>query len=183
LVGLTIKNFVVSFAYFFSFYSPDNFEKLPFYLKPKTKWTPGTETWFERSPIGHNTLDKRFKTICKEANLEGNFSNHSGRVTAITRMYEAGLPEKEIMKRSGHRSIEGVRTYQREDPNEIVRVSGVLSSSSSTITEQSDTVDDDLLLVKACEEVEKNTSGHGIAFGSINLQGANNVNININITK
>ena len=77
-------------------------------------------------------LRNRFKKMCGEAGLVGNFMNHSGRATAITRMYEAGLPEKEIMKRSGHRSTEGIRVYQRENPNKIA-VSNVLSSSKSEV--------------------------------------------------
>lgn len=69
-------------------------------------------------------LQSRFKQMCKDADLDGNFTNHSGRSTAITRMYEARVPEKAIMKRSGHRSIEGVRAYHREN---------VLSSSSNVV--------------------------------------------------
>ena len=40
------------------------------------------------------------------------------------------MPEQAIMKRSGHKSIEGVRTYQREDKNEKSAVSNVLSGIS-----------------------------------------------------
>jgi integrase len=65
--------------------------------------------------------------MCKQDALEGNYSNHSGRVTTVTCLYDAGVPEQAIMKRSGHRSIEGVRTYQREDMNEKTVVLNVLS--------------------------------------------------------
>jgi integrase len=71
-------------------------------LKPKQKWKSGDTIWFERRVIGKNTLDQRVKEMGKETGVEGNFSNHSLRATAVTRMFKAGLPEKQIMKRSGH---------------------------------------------------------------------------------
>ena len=88
-------------------YGPEDLRDLIFYLKPKKKWSPGDDIWFERNPIGHNMLNTRFTKMCGEAGLVGNFTNHSWRATAITRMFDAGLPEKSIMQRSGHRSIEG----------------------------------------------------------------------------
>ena len=108
------------------FSRPENVPDSLFYRKPKKKWSPGDDVWFEKTPIGHNTLNTRFKKMCGEVGLVGNFTNHSGRATAITGMYDAGLPEKGIMQRSGHRSIEGVRAYQREDANNKIVVSNVL---------------------------------------------------------
>jgi len=35
------------------------------------------------------------------------------RATAITRMYEGGVPQKIISEKSGHRSIKGLRAYER----------------------------------------------------------------------
>ena len=36
-------------------------------------------------------------TICKKAGIEGNFSNHSGKRTCATSLYDAGIDEQEIM--------------------------------------------------------------------------------------
>ena len=69
--------------------------------------------------------------MCKEAGIVGNFSNHSICATAVNRMYESGLTEKMIMKRSGRRSTDGVRAYQREDTNRQVEVSNALACSNS----------------------------------------------------
>ena len=115
--------------------------------------------------------------MCKHAGLEGNYSNHSGRVTAVTRMYDAGMPEQAIMKRSGHRSIEGVRTYRREDVNEKTVVSNVLSGVTNSF--EMSPVDDEAL-VNACIDCEKSLSST-VDFGGI-LQGATVENVNINIT-
>ena len=45
--------------------------------------------------------------MCKEAGLQGFFTNHSWRATAATRMYESGLDEQLIMERTGHTSVAG----------------------------------------------------------------------------
>ena len=46
-------------------------------------WTYGSTVSFQNRPIGWNTQSKRFKQMCHEAGLKGNYSNHSGRVTAF----------------------------------------------------------------------------------------------------
>ena len=40
----------------------------------------------------------------KEANISGNFTNHSLRVTGTTMLFDSGTPEAIIQKRTGHRS-------------------------------------------------------------------------------
>ena len=70
----------------------------PFYLKPKTKWEYGSKVWFENRPVGWDTLSKQFKEMCQDTGLMGNYSNHSGKVTAATHLYNHGVPENAIMK-------------------------------------------------------------------------------------
>ena len=173
------------------YFSPEDAPVPAFYLRPKVKWSPGDEIWFLKSPIGHNMLAKRFKEMCASAGLVGNFTNHSLRATAVSSMYDSGVSEKLIMKRSGHRSVEGVRSYQRENPTDKIKVSNVLASSSTTVassespsrdTEKNKESEDDLILVNACFASENSLSQ--INMGGI-LQGANvgNVHIHINVNK
>ena len=65
---------------------------------------------------GINTLSKYLKLMCTEAkiNMDGiRFTNHSGKVTCATQLYESGtFDEQTIMSRTGHRST-AVRTYKR----------------------------------------------------------------------
>ena len=133
--------------------------------------------------------------MCKEAGILGNFSNHSIRATAVTRMYESGLTEKMIMKRSGYRSTDGVRAYQREDTNRQVEVSNALacsnglvvhsaqklSDSSNDTTVRNDSInisEEDSVLVSACIDYERSQSH--IDIGGI-LQGGTVQTVNINI--
>ena len=43
--------------------------------------------------------------MCKDADLQGQFSNHSLRATTATRGLEKGISHKLIMERTGHRDI------------------------------------------------------------------------------
>ena len=42
-------------------YSPENVPDSVFYFKPKEKWSPGDDIWFEKTAIGHNVLNTCFK--------------------------------------------------------------------------------------------------------------------------
>ena len=47
-----------------------------------------------------------------DAGISGSFTNHCLRSTAISRMYNAGIPEKLISDKSGHHSLDGLRAYE-----------------------------------------------------------------------
>ena len=75
--------------------------------------SPG-DPWYIDVPLGHNTLGKFLKDILKEGSMTAeNKSNHSLRLTAISRMYENKVTEKLIMERSGHLSVHGLVSYER----------------------------------------------------------------------
>ena len=52
--------------------------------------------------------------MCSEVSIEGK-TNHSLRATGATRLYNSGTAEKTIQLRAGHKSITGVRVYERPD--------------------------------------------------------------------
>ena len=62
---------------------------------------------FSKQNIGHNTLEKYMKQMFTKAAipLEGrNITNHSGKVTLCTNLFNSGYDDKMISERSGHRS-------------------------------------------------------------------------------
>ncbi len=61
--------------------------------------------------------------------MTGYKTNHSLRATAASRLYHSGLDEQLIMERTGHRSIEGIRSYKRTSNQQQVTVSNVLNSA------------------------------------------------------
>ena len=61
---------------------------------------------------GRNYLGSLVKEACKEAGIEWEKSNHSLKVTGATRMWEANVPEKLIQQRTGHCSLQALRSYK-----------------------------------------------------------------------
>ena len=98
------------------------------YLTPLKNPVEGC--WYSRVPIGHNKLADTVPRLMRDAGISGYFTNHSLRATATTRMYDAQLDEASIMQRTGHRSVQGVRTYKRTTEK--------LAELTSTILNQND---------------------------------------------
>ena len=48
--------------------------------------------------------------LCKPAGIPGYKTNHSLQATAATHLYQAGVDEQLMMERTGHCSLEGVRS-------------------------------------------------------------------------
>ena len=81
---------------------------------------------YSNQPVGINKLALFMKEITQKGGLKGNFTNHSGKRSCATQLYNAGVPEQEIMARTGHRSETAVRKYKRSSEEMLKQVSGVL---------------------------------------------------------
>lgn len=101
-------------------------ENQPFYRRPIS----GLK--FSKQCIGVNKLSTLMKTMCSEAGLKGNYTNHSGKRTCATRLYQAGVEEQEIMSITGHRSINSVRQYKRPSENMLKDISNILEPQLDT---------------------------------------------------
>ena len=75
------------------------------YMHPLQKF-PCTELApaYAKQRVGVNTLKRFLQMITSGAGLSG-YTNHSLHATAVSRMYNTGVPEKIIAERSGHRSL------------------------------------------------------------------------------
>ena len=113
---------------------PDN----AFYLTPLAN--PTEICWYKCCAIGHNKLAEVIPRLMKAANIPGYFTNHSLRVTATTRMYDAQLDEATIMSRTGHRSVDGVRAYKRTTNRLQELSSAVLNNPTPGTSETKDEV-------------------------------------------
>ena len=97
----------------------------PFYLQPAVK--PTSKCWYTSRPLGHNTLTKTMARLCATAGIEGFKTNHSLRATTATRLYQSGVDEQLVMERTGHRSLEGVRSYKRSSDEQREALSDILN--------------------------------------------------------
>ncbi|XP_011408935.1 PREDICTED: zinc finger MYM-type protein 2-like [Amphimedon queenslandica] len=89
---------------------PENAPSDALYLQPLHK--PRPECWYQSKAVGHNSLTATVKKIIDQLGISGYYTNHSLRRTCVTRLYQSGAEEYEIMKVSGHRSKDGVRAYK-----------------------------------------------------------------------
>ena len=112
-------------------YHPET-EETAFYLTPLKK--PKSNVWYSKVPVGHNTLAKTVHRICESAQILGYKMNHSLHVTSATRLFQKGVDEQLIMCRTGHRSIDGVRTeYKRISENQHVDTSNIFNSCTNGV--------------------------------------------------
>ena len=107
-------------------------EKDLFYVRPLEKISSLSKPWYSSVPIGKHSLHAKMKNMCSEAGISGHKTNHSLRATAATEMFRRGAPEKLIQERTGHRSIEALRTYERLDEVQHKAVSTMLSNAPGT---------------------------------------------------
>ena len=88
--------------------------------------------WYSPVPVGKHTLNEKLAKMCALRGIEGRVTNHSVRATSATHMYEQGVPEKVIQDRTGHRSLEALRVYERTSALQQETASNILSSSSNS---------------------------------------------------
>ncbi|XP_062586115.1 uncharacterized protein LOC134247754 [Saccostrea cucullata] len=114
---------------------PPNGKSTALYLRPKQR---ATETvWFDDVPIGVHQLQQVVGKLCKAAGFHGNFTNHSLRATAATRLYQAGVDEQLIVEKTGHRS-NAVRAYKRTSTEQMKEVSDVVQSKLKKVSAEND---------------------------------------------
>ena len=106
-------------------------EVQPFYLTPLRK--PRGVLWYSKVPVGHNTLSQTVGRLCKQAGITDYETNHSLRVTSATRLFQSGVDEQLIMSHTGHRSVDGVRSYKQISDEQKKAVSGILSSTCTKV--------------------------------------------------
>ena len=104
---------------------PLNPKRNAFYLQPLKK--PTETLLFSREPLGHNKLQHAVNKMSNDAGIEGYRTNHSLQATNATRLFSAGADEQLIMERTGHRSVDGVRSYKRTSDHLSMAVSDILN--------------------------------------------------------
>ena len=103
--------FIRLYKYYMSL-RPENAPDEAFYLQPERtcKWT--TNQWYRPRAMGHNSLCKTVKQLRAKAGIEGFFTNHSLRRSCASRLFQEGAEEHVITSVTGHRSVDGVRSYK-----------------------------------------------------------------------
>jgi len=96
------------------------FEKDGMYWKPKSDISKNpSEPWYVCQPVGKHKLNGMVAQMCEGAHLHERKTNHSLRLSGTMSLYKGGVPEREILQRTGHRSLEALRKYDALEKNNI----------------------------------------------------------------
>ena len=87
-----------------------------------------------RLAVGHNILGETVKRLCKDAEIEGQFTNHSLRATTATRALKKGIPDKFVMQRTGHRDVRSLQKYQRPETSTKIEFSKAFDTSNEAVS-------------------------------------------------
>ena len=111
-------------------------------------------------------LDMKLRRMCSLAGIQGVYSNHSLRATSATQMFEMGVPEKIIQERTGHRSLEALRTYERSNERQHKKISHILTSSSTNNTTDN-TMESVHFTQYRQPEIKLNPQNSSVSFNSL----------------
>ena len=85
----------------------------PSYLSPLPFTPTGNRPWFFDDPLSLTKLKGLLKKMCNDAHVEGNFTNQ---------------------KRTGHKSLDALRTYERITPRQELEVAQILSNPTVVLS-------------------------------------------------
>ncbi len=106
-----------------------------FYLRPLDKIPTAGKLWYCKSRVGVNKLKTFMSEITAESGVTVHYTNHSLRATAVTRMFNKGVPEKLIAEKSGHRSLKALRVYERTSVSQEKSAGTCLQDSDHDFSE------------------------------------------------
>ena len=155
-----------------------------FYLTPlQKKPEDPSKSWFTLTPVGKNRLNTLLKEMCVAAGLSDNYSNHSLRAYGATAMFQAGIPEKLIQERTGHRSIDTLRKYERTSESQLLDVSNVVVNNGPNSNATVPFVQHNSMPSSTCVSTSLMPSSTSKVDSSISLSGCtfNNCTISINV--
>jgi integrase len=87
------------------------------------------DIWFDKAPLGKNTLGDKMKNLSKQLNLSKLYTNHSLRATTITLLDNKCFEARHIMYISGHKIESSIRNYSRTDDTQKRKIAKALSDT------------------------------------------------------
>ena len=97
----------------------------PFHLsiKRNRRLIMNDNIWFKSQPMGENTINNMMKTTVAGTSLEESHTNHSARKTTVSKLKKANVERSDIVKVTGHRSVQSFDDYDEADEEEQRRLS------------------------------------------------------------
>ena len=128
---------------------------------------------YTKQRVGINSIKQFLPRICDACGLGRKYTNHSLRATAITRMFEGKIPEKVIADKSGHKSIQGLRCYERISVKQDQAAGELINGINKPVIENELKSDSDTTAHSSkengCKGSTSATAGHAQTFtGTLN---------------
>ena len=98
----------------------------PFYLSIKRNRRLNDKIWFKTQPIGDNTISNMMAGTSLEESHK-TFTNHGARKTTVSKLKKANVERSDIVKVTGHRSVQSLDDYDEADEEEQRRLSSAIS--------------------------------------------------------
>ena len=102
----------------------------PFYLSFKRNRRLNDNIRFKTLPMGEITISNMMKTTVAGTSLEEShkkFTNHSSRKTTVSKLKKAYVESSDIVKVTGHRSVQSLDDYNEADVEEQRRLFSAIS--------------------------------------------------------
>jgi hypothetical protein len=97
--------------------------------RPKAKVHENDTIWFDKSPIGRDSLSNMMKKISLASGCSKVYTNHCLRATTCTLLDHSGCASRDIMSVSGHRSETSIKYYVRTSDAKKEEMSDIISST------------------------------------------------------
>ena len=101
-----------------------------FYCRPLEKYVEDG-IWYSKQPRGKHFKSNMVKNMCTEAKLDGQYTNHSLRASGATELFQHEVPEKIVQEFTGHRSLKGLRQYEKVSTEQKQAASNILTGMST----------------------------------------------------
>ena len=117
---------VASFLEYISHLNPN---QQAFWQKPKTKPSADASVWYDNAPLGVKTLGSMMANLSVTYKLSQRYTNHCIRVTTVQALDDNNIDGRHIVRVSGHKSQESIKSYARKlSAAKKRKISAVLSN-------------------------------------------------------
>ena len=103
------------------------------FQRPRRFFSPSLETWYDKAPLGVNSLGNMMKEISAAANLSQIYTNDSIKATSVILHDGVGIPVQHMMQLSGQRSETSIKVYcDRQTVQQERQCSDILAAPAAT---------------------------------------------------
>ena len=100
-----------------------------FWQRPKTRPSTDAPIWYDNAPLGEKSLGGMMATLSTKYKLSQRYTNHCIRVTTVQALDDHNIAGRHIVRVSGHKSEESIKSYARKlSAAKKRKISSVLST-------------------------------------------------------